>query len=104
MKNKTEKIGIHKIVSYPQEVYCLHFKGDPFSLSYISWEEQRALGIQYPSKGTVSRKCYFTEGHARTGIKNLPKFLQDKVEIVKYVPENQKKENLPLFNSEVQNA
>ena len=58
MKYDTEKNGIHKIVSYPQEVYCVHYKGKPFSLSYVSWEEQRALGIPYPSVGTVSRKCY----------------------------------------------
>lgn len=47
MKNNTEKNGIHKIVSYPQEVYCVHYKGKPFSLSYVSCEGQRALGIPY---------------------------------------------------------
>lgn len=98
---KTEKIGIHKIVTYPQEVYCLHFKGEPFSLSYVSRQEQRDLGIIYPSVGSISRKCYFTEGNAKSGIKSLPKCLRDKVEIVKYVPENQKKENLPLFNNQL---
>lgn len=100
MKNNTEKNGIHKIVSYPQEVYCVHYKGKPFSLSYVSREEQRALGISYPSVGTVSRKCYFTEGNTKNGIKHLPKFLREQVEIVKYVPENFQKEKLPLFENQ----
>lgn len=100
MKNNTEKIGVHKIVSYPKEVYCLHYNGEPFSLSLIDRKEQRQLGIQYPSIGTVSRKCYFTAGHAKTGIKHLPKFLQDKVEIVKYVPENNQQEELRLFQNQ----
>ena len=94
-KLKTEKIGIHKIISYPQEVYCVHYKGKPFSLSYVSWEEQRALGILYPNINT-----YFTEGNAKNGIKHLPKFLREQVEIVKYVPENFLKEKLPLFENQ----
>ena len=61
-------------------------------MSYVSREEQRALRIPYPSVGTVSRKCYFTEGNAKNGIKHLPKFLREQVEIVKYVPENFQKE------------
>ncbi len=100
MKTNTEKIGIHKIVTYPKAVYCLHYKGNPFSLSYVDREEQRKLGISYPSVGTISRKCYFSEGNAKSGIKALPKFLQDKVEIVKYVPENYQKKELPLFNNQ----
>lgn len=100
MKYDTEKNGIHKIVKYPQEVYCLHYKGKPFSLSYISKDEQRQLGISYPSSGTISRKCYFSEGNARSGIKNLPKCIRDQVEIVKYVPENYQKEELPLFKNQ----
>ena len=91
MPKDTEKIGIHKIVTYPKEVYCLHYKGMPFSLSNISYEEQRSLGIHYPTLGTISRKVYFTKGNAQSGIKHLPEFLRDKVEIVKYVPENQQK-------------
>lgn len=91
MKNTVEKNGIYKIVSYPKEVYCIHYKDKPFSLSYVSREEQRALGISYPSIGTISRKCYFTEGNAKSGIKHLPERLRDKVEIVKYVPIQQEK-------------
>lgn len=81
---ESEIIGIEKIVFYPQEVYALHYKGSPFSISNLSWEEQRKLGVQYPSRGTVTRKCYFTAGHAKTGIKFLPKSIRDQVEIVKY--------------------
>lgn len=100
MKYDTEKNGIHKIVKYPQEVYCLHYKGKPFSVSKLSYQEQRELGVQYPSIGGISRKCYFSEGNAKTGIKNLPKCIRDQVEIVKYIPENYQKEELPLFKNQ----
>lgn len=100
MKYDTEKNGIHKIVKYPQEVYCLHYKGKPFSISKLSYKEQRELGVQYPSVGTISRKGYFTESNAKNGIKHLPKFLREQVEIVKYVPENFQKEKLPLFENQ----
>lgn len=91
MKNNSETIGIEKIIFYPQELYALHYKGQPFSVSNISIEEQRKLGISYPSKGTITRKCYFTEGHAKTGAKLLPKSIRDKIEIVRYVPVNDEK-------------
>ncbi len=42
----------------------------------------------------------FFRGNAKSGIKALPKFLQNKVEIVKYVPENYQKEELPLFDNQ----
>ena len=38
MKYDTEKNGIHKIVKYQQEVYCLHYKGKPFSVSKLSYQ------------------------------------------------------------------
>ena len=97
----SEIIGIQKIVFYPQEVYALHYKGNPFSISNISREEQRKLGIQYPSIGSVNRKCYFTEGHAKSGLKHLPKSIIEMVDIVKYIPEDEKSRvtsaSLPLF-------
>lgn len=86
-----EIMDIGKIAFYPQEVYVLHYKGSPFSISNLSLEEQRKLGVQYPSRGTVTRKCYFTAGHAKTGIKFLSKPIRDQVEIVKYVPVQQEK-------------
>lgn len=93
-----EIIGLEQIVFYPQEIYALHYKNKPFSISYISYEEQRKRGIQYTRSKASIRKVYFTKGHAITGIKNLPKYLQDKVEIVKYVPATQMKNNdFPLF-------
>ena len=100
MRNESEKIGIHKVVLYPKECYCLHYKGKPFSLSKLSYQEQRELGVQYPSIGSISRKVYFTEGYAKTGIKQLPKYFQDKVQIVKYVPEtfNSSMNEMPLFS------
>ena len=102
MNNKSEVVGIQKIVFYPQEVYALHYKGNPFSISNLSYEEQRKLGVQYPSIGSVNRKCYFTKGHAITGLKQLPEEIISSIEIVKYVPESEDKDmitsaSLPLF-------
>ena len=88
MKNTgSEKIGIYKVVTYPKEIYALHYKGEPFSLSKLSYQEQRELGITYPSIGMISRKVYFAKQYAEIGRKNLPKELKDKVQIVKYIPE-----------------
>lgn len=83
---ESEIIGVKKIVFYPKEVYALHYKDRPFSINNLNRAEQKKLGIPYPSAGTVTRKCYFSVGHAKTGIKFLPKSIRDKVEIVKYVP------------------
>lgn len=58
---------------------------------YLSWEEQEKLRDSYPSRGIATRKCYFTAGHAKIGIKFLPKSIRDQVEIVKYVPVQQEK-------------
>ncbi len=82
-----EKIGLNKITFYPSEIYALHYKDKPFTISKISLKEQWELGVRYASKGTTTRKCYFTAGHAKTGSKLLPKSIRDQVEIVKYVPE-----------------
>lgn len=105
MPKRSDVIGVYRIVNYPKEVYCLHYKGEPFSIGKLSYSEQREMGVPYPSEGAVMRKVYFTEGNAKIGIRNLPKELRDKVEIVKYVPEKQIQseedlKELPLFKKE----
>ena len=83
---ETEIIGVKKIVFYPKEIYSLHYKDRPFSIKKLNRQEQKKLGIPYPSEVTVTRKCYFTKGQAKTGIKFLPESIRDKIEIVKYIP------------------
>ena len=98
---KSEIVGIQKIVFYPREIYALHYKDNPFSISNLSREEQRKLGVQYPSIGSVNRKCYFTEGHAKLGLRQLPEEIVEMIDIVKYVPNDEKlrvtSASLPLF-------
>lgn len=108
MKVEKEVIGIQKIVSYPKEIYALHYKGKPFSISNLSKEEQSEMGISYPAVGTISRKAYFTKRSAEQGLRYLPDEIKDKVQVVKYVPEtvclSDKEFNelmeLPLFKGE----
>lgn len=100
---ETEIIGIKKIVFYPKEVFAIHYKGKPFSISNLSYKEQRELGVAYPSIGSVNRKCYFTEGNAKIGIKQLPKEIRDKLEIVKYVPVIYQQEKTNIIMEKIQN-
>ena len=82
----------YKLIPQPEEVYVLYFEGKPFSLSPLSWEERHALEEElgrtiWKCNGTT-RKVYFTPGRANAGIKQLPKCLRDKVEVVKYIKES----------------
>lgn len=100
MTLQSEKIGLDKITFYPAEVYTLHYKGNPFTISKISLKEQWELGVRYTSKGTTTRKCYFTAGHAKTGLKRLPKSVREQVEIVKYVPDQEIKNKISEITKE----
>ena len=36
MPKRSDVIGVYRIVNYPKEVYCLHYKGEPFSIGKLS--------------------------------------------------------------------
>lgn len=88
---KYEEIENFNIIPQSNEVYALHYKGSPFSLSPFNYQQCIEKGLEWwrmPKSQT--RKIYYTLGRAKQGVKQLPKELQDKVEIIKYTPEKYK--------------
>jgi len=64
-------------------------------------QEQYEMGVRYASRGTTTRKCYFTQGHAKTGLKLVPEQIRESVAIVKYVPEKKLKNKiLDMINNQ----
>lgn len=86
---KYEEIDKFNIIPQSKEVYVLHYKGSPFSLSPFNYEQCIEKELPYwQMPKAPPRKIYYTLGRAKQGIRQLPDEMQDKVEIVKYTPEN----------------
>ena len=101
MTKDSEIVNYKKITYYEPELYAIHYKGKPFSIGNLSYSEQIKLGIRYLRSPNITRKIYFSKRSAKSSVHYLPEEIRDKIEIVKYVPENfVKNEEFPLFNNQ----
>jgi len=72
------------------EVFALHLNGKLISQNV--WKDfSKNYGSNELQGWKPPKRLYYKLGHAKNGIRHLPKQIQNKVEIVKYVPEGENK-------------
>lgn len=70
-------------------LYVLHYQGQIISPNI--WKQfSKNYGSSSLSGWKPPKKIYFSLSYAKSAIKHLPQQIRDKIEIVRYVPEDSK--------------